>query len=183
MKIDNVRTKAWIYGGKTKVKIEFDIIDMDKWDNDLEFINRKLTYNHWMLEHLVTYCPWDYSFNIRLLADSIKETGKNILENDIFVGSQKTGRRALYAAHLLENCYHDDDIIDHSFENHMKRTEMYSVRIKNSNGMHEMKHKYPFKNAMKLNPREYETKMFGVINKRIQKRIQKKKIQDLEERK
>lgn len=160
MKIFNYIYKAYKYDDKTKVKISFEIQDND----DVKFINHKLDDNSWMLEHLVTFCAWDYSFNIDLFASSLSATGYCILGNGNHKTSIKDGRRCLYVANLLRNSYDETIHNDKSLDNQSERNRV--VWRDAGKGMSYMYHENLKGNAMNMIPEDYRSKMLGVIYKR-----------------
>lgn len=52
--------------------------------------------------------PWDIAYCNQLYADSIERMARNTLEHGYFVGHEKCGRQALYAAKLLRDLDYSD---------------------------------------------------------------------------
>lgn len=172
MKIKIKTLKTFKLKGKTRVKIEFDAY-IDEYE-DHEFITRKVKWNEWMLKHLVSFCPWDFSYNLQLFGDSLIKTGKNSIVNGNLLHSTKYGRRAMYAGTMLNKIAVDEQVPEHlkacyRFE---ENKEIHWEDIPDSDYI-EMKTKYLTQNKMGMEQRDYDSKMV---------RLQVKKERDIEKR-
>lgn len=166
MKIKNYKGKAWHYNKKTKVGITFEIEDNDERWNNIDFLNRKLEYNEWLAEHIVNFCPWDYSYNIHLFADSLDQLGKNMIEYGHGVNSIKGGRRTLNAAALLRDCNESSSLKDKSCQYLYEGVTHVFTRGENYTSMTS---KYKEGNAMGMEPNEYYNKMWKISHDRCEK--------------
>jgi hypothetical protein len=164
MEIKNIKSKVYKTKGRIKAKLEFEIEDEN---NDVYSLNKKLNQNTWMFPHLVSFYPFDYGYNLQLFSDSLKATGTYIVNEGHFVGNKKTGRRALYASHLIRECYYTDHTDDKSFDNLCSRERMDWKKIKG--GMYKIETTYLKDNAMNMDKEEYSKKMFKIIHNRWHK--------------
>jgi len=169
MKINRCETKK--SKGKTTVFIEFEVrsIEGETFEDDHAFITRKVMWNQWMFKHIVTFCPWDFGYNSNLFADSLMETGRNLIEHGNTVTHVHDGRQAMQAAGMLHRLDSNDipeglDTSDHRWE----RQSTYFKDIPNTS-YSEMKSKHHQGNAMDMDRQEYADKMFKINNKIHQK--------------
>jgi hypothetical protein len=162
MKINRLETKK--SRGKTTVFIEFEVrsIEGDTWEDDHAFITRKVMWNTWLLKHIVTFCPWDFGYNSNLFADSLKETGRNLIENGNSVNHVKDGRQALQAAGMLHKLDSNDipeglDTLDNLWERRITHFEPVP-----GTEYSEMVETHQYDNAMGMDRQEYGDKMFKI---------------------
>lgn len=130
-------------------------------EDDHEQITRNIKNNsEWMLNHLVEFRRFDWCYNLSLFSDSLKATGKHLIEEDLFVKSKKQGRRCLHAAGMLEKIANDNLIADcdTGWRRRLENTEMEFVEVPGTDYMR-LEWKYNYTNAMGMDPDEYDSKM------------------------
>ena len=151
------------------VNVEFKI-PVDRYYDEDEVLCRLKNNLKWLPEHLAQWADFDWCFTAYLFADSLESLGKGLLEWDNCLHSQRNGKRALFAARrlrcLVEGEY-DFARKAPSMTNHMRRTHRIDVPLKN--GHIEWRGVYNYDNAMGMDRKEYETKMYRIIHSRLRK--------------
>lgn len=140
----------------------------EEWTHEDEHtdITKKSKLNsEWMLKHLLNFRRWDWSYNFSLFADSLMETGRNMLEQDRFVKSEKQGRRCLHAAAMLKKIA-DDKLISDCDTGLSRRLENTGIAFVDIDGSEysRLEWVYNSSNSMGMNQDEYENKMFKLAH-------------------
>lgn len=165
-RVSNITTKVYRYGGKTKVRVEFEVAEDKYFDKD-EIVARLKVTTPWLLEHLIGWADFDHYFTIQLWIDSLERLGDGLIRWDNALHARRNGRRAKFAAHLLKRAYNWETYNDKSYENWINR---HSNIFKSAGkGYTRLMHDYHYDNAMGMDRREYSNKMWKIITNRSDK--------------
>lgn len=177
--VKNIQTKVWRRDKKIKVRVEFEVDECSYWDK--ETVEERAEVNQWILEYYLTFMNFDYYSTIQLLCDSLEVLGKGLLKWNNHSDALRTGRRALFAAHLLhkayDNAYYELSDTDKSYINWKSRHTDYFEPVRRNQMLGQAWcHKYLYDNAMGMDREEYSTKMYRLILKRNKKVFEERKI-------
>ena len=172
-----LESKVYRHKQKTFVSIKYELEPQDpscEWSvknvEDVKEHQARLNRNlEWMGKHLTAWADFDQAYTLDLFCDSLRHLGKGLLRWDNCVHSVRNGRRALFAAHLIDKAYNYESHLDKSYKSWSKRCPSRWVRLKSPKGCSQMVHDYPYTNAMGMDKEAYSHKMWKVIHDRQEK--------------
>lgn len=170
MKINKIRVLPY---DEHNLKLEVEAI-FEKTDPDLEldYYQRSIRNNKWLVKELVEFRRWDQCFDYGLLHRLFREKARYFMEQGHLARSYKTGLKILEISNRFEKLATDTTIPAHLVWNYNDRKRREVVLGENG-----LTYNFLVKNRMGMNEDEYCTKMMRLGAAR-ERRLEKAYLED-----
>lgn len=139
-----------------KLQVEALIPIEDK-DLEIDYTQRAIRANKWLVEQLATFRRWDQAYDYYLVSRMFKEKGNYFLREGHLVRSEKTARKMLELSIRFDKLSNEETVPKH-LQWHTKTRKREEVKL-TKNGM---EYTYKIDNKMGITNEEYCRKMMRI---------------------
>lgn len=133
------------------------LIPIEDKDLEIEYTQRAVRNNKWLVDQLATFRRWDQCFDYDLISKMFEVKAKYFLSEGHLVRSDKTGRKMLELAHRFNKLSLEETVPKH-LQWHTKIRKRESARLAEGR----MQYTYKMQNRMGMTNAEYCRKMMRI---------------------